>query len=152
MQLNKLFIIVVILILILVLTIFYNITNTSFTNENENENEKNKIEQFIQQRQNNLVSFNDGNMNFNYLANPEYNNEIISQYYINDDLKSNDNEYHYLKNQRIASYYNLRNPYGIRNPYGKYYYPILGNGYYYGTLGNHIHLSDEIYKTYKIRL
>lgn len=78
---------------------------------------------------------NDGKMHFDYLINPNYKNNILSRYYVDDDKKIN--------GSRI-----------VQHPYQN---SIWGNSQgalrkYYGDLFWNPLYSNYLYKTYGIRL
>lgn len=78
---------------------------------------------------------NDGKMTFDYLNNPNYTNNILSRYYIDDDKKIN--------GIRI-----IQHPYQKSNTI-----QIQGSPRkYYGNLYQEPLYSDYLYKTYGIRL
>lgn len=75
---------------------------------------------------------NDGKMTFEYLNSPNYTNNVLSRYYINDDKKIN--------GTRI-----------IQHPYQNKYSPDIKH-YFFGNLYWNPLYSDYLYNTYSIRL
>jgi len=78
---------------------------------------------------------NDGKMRFDYLNNPNYKNNILSRYYVDDDKKIN--------GSRI-----VQHPY--QNSYLSYSQGALRK--HYGNLFWNPSYSDYIYKSFGIRL
>ncbi len=107
---------------------------------NNNKNKNNYIESFISQRQNNDPDL-DGKMSFNYLTNPDYKNNILARYYLDDDIKIN--------GSRLVEH-----PGQVKNDC----YKILLNRQRqnvkcYGSRDNiNINNSNDIYANYGIRI
>jgi len=134
-----LFLLLVLLLLLLLLAVIpYSKTNSNGKINGEIINGKiNSKEKFltINNDQN-----NDGKMNFDYLVNPNYKNNILSRYYIDDDKKINGSRIiqHPYQNSIWAS-----NIWGnSKNTRNKYYGDLFWTPLY----------SNYLYKTYGIRL
>ena len=92
-------------LLIIVFLILYNKYNDTFMNEK------------------NANFENDGNMTFDYLTNPNYKNNVLKKYYLDDDIKKSGNRI----NIHLYQKKNYRNLYGIpeyqyesQSMYGKF--------------------------------
>jgi len=99
----------IILIIILFLIIY---------NEHNNNNEN---DTFVNEKNANFE--NDGNMTFDYLTNPNYKNNVLKKYYLDDDIKKSGNRI----NIHLYQKKNYRNLYGIpeyqyesQSMYGKF--------------------------------
>ena len=78
---------------------------------------------------------NDGKMKFNYLTNPNYKNNILARYYIDDDIKINGSRM-------------------VQHPYQDRHWGVSQRTLrkFYGDLFWDQQHSDNIYNAYKIRL
>ena len=103
--------------------------------QNQKQNQNNNILEikspFINR---NDPDFEDGKMNFNYLVDPNYTNNILRNYYIDDDIKIN--------GYRVVIHPNQT----VHNTGGK-----RRNRYYYGNIPD-LNYSDLVYNSYGIRL
>ena len=125
---NKILIFLVILIIILLIIIKY--YNNNFHIQQKSEKNTKKItENFIIK---NNDPDNDGKMEFSYLVSPQYTDDILSRYYINDDTR-------------------VRNIRSVNHPTQT---PTIVNTYlkYYGNLYNNNIESNRIYNETGIRL
>jgi len=113
---------ILLLILILVLIIY-------------NEHNNNENDTFVNEKNANFE--NDGNMTFDYLTNPNYKNNVLNKYYLNDDIKK--------EGQRINIHpYQKKN---YRNLYGIPEYQINNNNIY----GTFTTFAEYIYRLYGVR-
>ena len=78
---------------------------------------------------------NDGKMKFDYLNNPNYKNNILARYYIDDDIKINGSRM-------------------VQHPYQDRHWGVSQRTLrkFYGDLFWNQQLSDNIYNAHKIRL
>ena len=128
---NKIFIYGLVILILMVTILFIDI-NLYTKNNNKINNEINNKEKFLTI---NNDPDNDGKMRFDYLNNPNYKNNILSRYYVDDDKKIN--------GSRI-----VQHPY--QNSYLSYSQGALRK--HYGNLYWNPSYSDYIYKSSGIRL
>ena len=132
---NKILIFLVILIIILLIIIKY--YNNNFHIQQKSEKNTKKIaENFIIR---NNEPDNDGKMEFSYLVNPQYTDDILSRYYINDDT-------------RVRNIRSVKHPTQTPRGIGLLFINTGLNLKYYGNLYNNNIESNRIYKETGIRL
>ena len=101
-----------------------------------NEHNNNENDTFVNEKNANFE--NDGNMTFDYLTNPNYKNDVLNKYYLDDDIKSSNirTNIHPYQNK------NSRNLYGIPQ------HQIINSGKWGAT---HSTFSNYIYNYYGVR-
>ncbi len=104
------------------------------------------IDNFNIRRQSNIYNYNnDGNMSFDYLSDPQYSNDILYRYYIDDDAKIGGQplNYHPYKEkiQHPDSYMGAR----------PYIYGIPWSQRRFGVWNRHLNYGTDIYNLYGVR-
>ena len=150
------------LIFLTIIFIFmFIIIKNIYQNNNNNNNNNNKYDSKYNSKYNTTDKFinlteknvgNDGTMNFNYLTDKNYTENILNTYYLNDDTKIN--------NVRIVEH-PFQKKLSYSNTYGNPGYNRsrqiswgIGNGILLSSVnnwGNYSTFSDYIYNTYGVR-
>ena len=128
----KLFILFILSLLVIIL-ILTHLKNRNGNNKNNENNNNVSNETFLIR---NNPDFVDGQMNFNYLVDPNYTQSILNRYYINDDTKINGQRVIFHPNQYKHIRWEFKPP---------------GYSFYYGNIPNKGN-SDVIYQTHGVRL
>ena len=113
-------------LIILIMILFLIIYNEHNNNENDT---------FVNEKNANFE--NDGNMKFDYLTNPNYKNDVLNKYYLDDDIKKSGNRI----NIHLYQKKNYKNLYGIP----EYQYQ---SKYRYGKFTT---FAEYIYRLYGVR-